>query len=86
MWSFLLAAPNDGMTSKTLEAFFIAKLKPSVNRHEYSNMATLFRNGVTLFVRWIETYSKLRKKILRECLNDFLLVSLLQNLSKYLFI
>ena len=79
--SILLVAPKDGRTRKNLEAFFIAKLKPSLNRQEDSNMLTLFRNGVTqlpLFVCWTETYSKLTIKILRECLNDFVLVSLLQ--------
>ena len=47
LWSILLAAPKDGRTRKNLEAFFIAKLKPSLNRQEESNMLTLFRNGVT---------------------------------------
>ena len=47
LWSILLAAPKDGRTRKNLEAFFIAKLKPSLNRQEDSNMLTLFRNGVT---------------------------------------
>ena len=52
-------------------------------------MLTLFRNGVTqlpLLVRWLETYSKLTLKVLRQCLNDFLLVSLTQTLSKNLSI
>ena len=31
-WSVLLAAPKDGRTRKNLEALFIAKLKPSINR------------------------------------------------------
>ena len=43
----LLDAPKDGRTRKNLEAFFIAKLKPSHNRQENSNMLTLFRNSVT---------------------------------------
>ena len=47
LWSILLAAPKDGRTRKNLEAFFIAKLKPSLNRQEESNMLTQFRNGVT---------------------------------------
>ena len=47
LWSILLDAPKDGRTRKNLEAFFIAKLKPSLNRQEDSNMLTLFRNGVT---------------------------------------
>ena len=47
LWSILLAAPKDGRTRKNLEAFFIAKLKPSLNRQEDSNMLTLFRNDVT---------------------------------------
>ena len=47
LWSILLAALKDGRTSKNLETFFIAKLKPSLNRQEDSNMLTLFRNGVT---------------------------------------
>ena len=47
LWSILLAAPKDGRTRKNLEAFFIAKLKPSLNRQEDSNVLTLFRNGVT---------------------------------------
>ena len=47
LWSILLAAPKDGRTRKNLKAFFIAKLKPSLNRQEDSNMLTLFRNGVT---------------------------------------
>ena len=65
LWSILLAAPKDGRTRKNLEAFFIAKLKPSLKRQEESNMLTLFRNGVTqlpLLVRQIETYSKLTNK------------------------
>ena len=32
--SILLAAPKDGRTHKNLEAFFIGKLKPSLNRQE----------------------------------------------------
>ena len=51
-------------------------------------MLTLFRNGVTklpVLAGWTETYSKLIK-ILRECLGDFLLVSLLHTLSKNLSI
>ena len=47
LWSILLTAPKDGRTRKNLEAFFIAKLKPSLNRKENSNMITVFRNGVT---------------------------------------
>ena len=47
LWSILLAAPKDGRTRKNLEVFFIAKLKPSLNRQEDSNVLTLFRNGVT---------------------------------------
>ena len=47
LWSILLAAPKDGRTRKTLDAFFIAKLKPFLNRQEDSNILTLFRNGVT---------------------------------------
>ena len=81
LWSILLAASKDGRTRKKLEAFFTAKIKPSLNRQEDSNMQTLFRNGVIwlpLFDHQIETYSKLTLKILRECLNDFLLVSLLR--------
>ena len=88
LWSILLA-PKDGRTHKNLEAFFIAKLKPLLNRQEDSNMPTLFRNNMTLLqlhVHWTEMYSKLAIKILRECLNDFLLVSLLQTLSKNLSI
>ena len=46
LWSILLAAPKDGRTRKNLEVFLIAKLKPSLNRQEDSNMITLFRNGV----------------------------------------
>ena len=45
--SILLAAPKDGRARKNFEAFFIAKLKPSLNRQEDSNMLNLFRNGVT---------------------------------------
>ena len=40
--SILLAATKDGRTHKNLEEFFIAKLKPSLNRQEDSNMLTLF--------------------------------------------
>ena len=47
LWSILLAALKDGRTRKNLETFFIAKLKPSLNRQEDSNMLTLFRNGET---------------------------------------
>ena len=46
-------------------------------------MLTLFRNGVTylpFIICWTETHSKLIK-ILKECFNDFLLVSILQTLS-----
>ena len=71
------------------QKFFIAKLKPSFNRHKDSNLLTIFRNGVSylpLFFRQTETYSKLTMKILRECLNDFLLLSVLQTLSKNLSI
>ena len=32
LWSILLAASKDGWTQKNLEAFFIAKLKPSLNK------------------------------------------------------
>ena len=45
--SILLTAPKDGRTRKNFETFFSAKLKPSLNRQEDSNMLTLFRNGVT---------------------------------------
>ena len=38
LWSILLAAPKDGKTCKNLEAFFIAKLKLSLNRQEDYNM------------------------------------------------
>ena len=76
-----LDAPKDSRTRKNLEAFFIVKLKPSLNRQEDSNMLTLF----SMLASWTETYSKLIK-ILRECLSDFLLVSLLQTLSKNLSI
>ena len=47
LWSILLAASKDSRTHKNLEAFFIAKLKQSLNRQEVSDMLTLFRNGVT---------------------------------------
>ena len=46
LWSILLVAPKDGRTHKNLEVFFIAKLKPYLNRQEDSNMLTLFRNSV----------------------------------------
>ena len=46
LWSILLAAPKDGRTRKNLETFFIARLKPSLNRQEDSNMLILFRNSV----------------------------------------
>ena len=42
---FLLAAPKHGRTRKILEAFFFAKLKPSLNKQGYSNIelwGTLF--------------------------------------------
>ena len=39
---FILAASKDGRTRKDLETFFIAKLKPFLNRQENSNMLTLF--------------------------------------------
>ena len=79
--SILLAVPKDGRTRKKLEALFNAKLKPSINRQEDSAMITVFRNSVTqlsLPVSWTETYPNLTVKLLRECLNDFVLVSLLQ--------
>ena len=47
LWSISLAAPKDAITHKNLEAFFMSKLKPSLNRQKDSNMLTLFRNGVT---------------------------------------
>ena len=72
-----------------VKTFFIAQLKPSLSRQEDSDMLTPLRNCVTqlpLLVRWTESYSKLTMKILRERLHDFLLVSLLQTLSKNLSI
>ena len=71
LWSNLLAAPKHVRTSKNLEVFFIAKLKPFLNRQEDSNVLTLLRNGMTLLACSTETYSKLTIKILRQCLNDF---------------
>ena len=47
LWKILLAEPKDGRTLKNFEAFFIAKLKPSLSRQEDANMLALFRNGVT---------------------------------------
>ena len=47
LWVILLSAPKNGRTRKNLEVLFIAKLKPSLNRQEDSNMLTLFRNNVT---------------------------------------
>ena len=47
LWSILLAAPKYVRTRKNLEAFSVAKFKPSPKRREDSNMLTLFRNGVT---------------------------------------
>ena len=46
LWSILLAAPKYVRTRKNLEAFSVAKFKPSPKRREDSNMLTLFRNGV----------------------------------------
>ena len=46
LWSNLLAAPKDVRTSKNLEVFFIAKLKPFLKRQEESSVLTLFRNGM----------------------------------------
>ena len=46
LWSILLPALKDSRTCKNLEKYFIATLKPSLNRQEDSNMLTLFRNGV----------------------------------------
>ena len=95
-WSEHNSADNKSEPAKHLadnkEHSFLRSIllaAPKDNRQEDSNMLTLFRNGVTqlpLFVRWTETYSKLTRKILRECLNDFVLVSLLQTLSKNLSI
>ena len=45
--SILFTAPKDRRTRKNFKTFFIAKLKPSLNRQDDSNMLTLFRNGVT---------------------------------------
>ena len=45
--SILLTAPKDGGTRKNFEAFFIAKVTPSVNRQEDSKMLTIFRSDVT---------------------------------------
>ena len=40
----LLATPKDGRTRKKTKVFFIAKLKPSLNRQVEFNMPTLLRN------------------------------------------
>ena len=65
LWSILLAALKDGRTRKNLEAFFIAKLKPSLNRQEDSNILILFRISVTAAVTCplYRNYSKLTIKI-----------------------
>lgn len=46
-WSILLSASKNARTRKNLEAFYIAKLKPSLNEQVESNVLNLFRNGVT---------------------------------------
>ena len=44
----LLTAPKHGRARKNLEKFLIAKLKPSFNRQEDSNMLAHFRKGAIL--------------------------------------
>ena len=47
LWIILIVPSKDGRTRKNLGAFFIAKLKSSLNRQEDYNVLTLFRNSVT---------------------------------------
>ena len=46
-WSVLLSAPKNTRTRKNLEAFVIAKMKPSLIEQGESSVLNLFRNGVT---------------------------------------
>ena len=46
-WSVLLSATKNTISRKNLEAFFIAKIKPSLNEQVESNALNLFSNGIT---------------------------------------
>ena len=46
-WKILAIAPRDNVRRKTLEAFYIAKYKPSLNDQLKSRKLKLFHHGVT---------------------------------------
>ena len=46
-WEILSSAPNDSYRRKVLEAFYVAKFKPSLNDQIKSAKLRLFRNGLT---------------------------------------
>ena len=47
-WMILSRAPSHLLKRKTLEAYFIKKLNPSLNDQLDSEILTLFSHGVTL--------------------------------------
>ena len=46
-WRILCNAPSNAKTRKSIEAFFIAIMRPSLNEQTDSDALILFRNGVT---------------------------------------
>ena len=46
-WRILRNAPSNARTSKDIEAFFIAIMRPNLNEQIDSDALILFRNGVT---------------------------------------
>ena len=46
-WSVIYSAPKIDRTQKNLEAFYIALMRPNLNKQCNSNVLTLFRNGIT---------------------------------------
>ena len=46
-WSVICSAPKRDTTRKDLEAFYIALMRPNLNKQCDSNVLTLFRNGIT---------------------------------------
>ena len=48
-WSIICNAPTNKFKRKTIEAYFIAINKPTLNDQLDSNLLHLFRNGITYF-------------------------------------
>ena len=46
-WKILMSAPKNKRTRKSLETFFIAVVKPSLNEQVKSNVLHLFRNDIS---------------------------------------